>query len=75
MHLILSLAVVLLPYKYFVIYIFVALFYFAAGRLEFNAEWLSGAALATPSPIKGPRLALGLIWVVIIEASSFLGFL
>lgn len=68
MHLILSLAVIALPYKHFSIYMFVTLFYFAAGLLKFNPEWLSGAALVASSPIKGPILALGLIWVVILES-------
>ncbi|HRK06712.1 MAG TPA: hypothetical protein PLZ57_02990 [Pseudobdellovibrionaceae bacterium] len=42
-------------------------FYFAAGLLKLNAEWLSGAALADRLPLRGWLLELSLIGIVLME--------
>ncbi len=46
----------------------IALFYFWAGLLKTNYEWLSGAALETPiRPFPGPLLPLACGYVVVLE--------
>lgn len=42
-------------------------FYFAAGLLKLNPEWLSGAALADRLPLKGWLLEWSLIGIVLME--------
>jgi hypothetical protein len=44
-----------------------ALFYFWAGTLKLNQEWLSGAALYGPVPFQGWLLRAGCAWVVLLE--------
>lgn len=43
------------------------LFYFWAGTLKLNEEWLSGAALYGPVPFTGLLLRAGCAWVVVLE--------
>lgn len=57
-----------LPKKRVSYFLVLAMFYFLAGTLKLNDEWLSGAALLVPSRILyGKWLAWSLAYVVILE--------
>jgi hypothetical protein len=51
------------------------LFYFWAGTLKLNEEWLSGAALYGPVPFTGLVLRAGCAWVVVLELVLVWGLL
>ncbi|KYG62376.1 hypothetical protein AZI86_16190 [Bdellovibrio bacteriovorus] len=69
-------ALFFLPKKRVSYFLVLAMFYFLAGTLKLNNEWLSGAALLVPSIIlQGKWLAWALAYVVILELILVWGLL
>lgn len=60
-----------------VVYVYIiCIFYFCAGLLKFNQEWMSGAALVGPPPYFGPFLLVAsLAYVIILETALIWGLL
>lgn len=53
--------------------LFIVLFYFSAGLIKFNTDWLSGEAMLREPLIKGKLLELSCAYVIVLElAFSFL---
>lgn len=67
MPFVISLVYLFIPNKKLFIPFFVVSFYFAAGTLKLNPEWLSGAALLSNSIFPPKLLEFGLAGVVILE--------
>ena len=67
MPFVVSFVYLLIPNKNRFIPFFVVSFYFAAGTLKLNPEWLSGSALLTNSIFPPKLLEFGLAGVVILE--------
>jgi hypothetical protein len=69
MHGMASLAFLFVPRKREVVRVLIALFYFWAGALKLNREWLSGSALykADAFWIQGPLLPWACAYVVVLE--------
>lgn len=57
----------LLPYKEATIKVFVLMFYFTAGLIKFNSEWLSGLAMARQPAVSGKLLEVGCVLVIFLE--------
>lgn len=53
--------------------VMLGLFYFFAGLLKFNVEWLSGAAMIRPPLIGGKLLELATAFVVVLECVLVFG--
>lgn len=47
--------------------LWLVLFYFSAGIIKFNTDWLSGEALIHTPPISGKALEFALAWAVMLE--------
>lgn len=62
-----SLAFLFLSNKANVIRLFIVLFYFTAGCIKFNTDWLSGAALLQVPMFTGYWLQWSLIYVIVLE--------
>jgi hypothetical protein len=60
-------AYLMMPAKKSVCAILLALFYFGAGLLKLNPEWLSGAAMIRPPWIEGKLLEWAVAFVVFLE--------
>lgn len=69
------LAFLFLPKKKLVIKYLIVAFYFAAGTLKINIEWLSGAAMISPPVIMGDFLVSSLFYVVLLELVFVFGLL
>ncbi|KHD87882.1 MAG: hypothetical protein OM95_12755 [Bdellovibrio sp. ArHS] len=67
------LAFLFLPLKTTTIPIFIGVFYWGAGILKFDPEWLSGTALITPTFLPPALEHLGLIYCVILECIFVFG--
>lgn len=67
MHFVYQGVLLLLPFKRVALYVSLVAFYFFAGLLKINMEWLSGAALISPPIISGKILSVGLIYVIFLE--------
>ena len=65
----------LLPNKKTLVKYLIVCFYFAAGLLKINIEWLSGAAMISPPYIMGDLLVASLFYVVILELVFVFGLL
>ena len=63
------------PNKKAIIKYLIVGFYFAAGLLKLNIEWLSGAAMISPPYIMGDLLVASLFYVVILELLFSFGLL
>ncbi|MCB0377995.1 MAG: hypothetical protein KDD33_05840 [Bdellovibrionales bacterium] len=61
------LAFLFLPHKKWTIKYLIVGFYFAAGALKINIEWLSAAAMIAPPYIGGNLLMVSLIYVIYLE--------
>lgn len=73
MAFIVHLAFLFLPNKRQLIPFIIGIFYWGAGLLKFNPEWLSGVALVRPSFLSPGLQHLSLIYVVILETVLVLG--
>ncbi len=75
MHGLVSLAFLFVPGKREVLRVLIALFYFWAGTLKLDREWLSGAALyhADRFWIQGPLLPLACAYVIALEMGMVWG--
>jgi hypothetical protein len=75
MHGMASLAFLFVPRKREVVRVLIALFYFWAGALKLNREWLSGAALykADAFWIQGPLLPWACAYVIVLEMGVVFG--
>ncbi|XGC81985.1 hypothetical protein ACES2L_05745 [Bdellovibrio bacteriovorus] len=67
MAFIVHLAFLFLPHKKQLIPFIIGIFYWGAGLLKFNPEWLSGVALVRPSFLSPLLQHISLIYVVILE--------
>lgn len=67
------LAFLLLPTKIITIPFFIGVFYWGAGILKFDPEWLSGTALITPSFLPSAVEHISLIYAVILECIFVFG--
>lgn len=66
---ILTFAFLFLPEKALSMRIFLVLFYWAAGLIKFNTDWLSGAAMIRPAWVSGKLLEVLCAYVVVLEIS------
>lgn len=66
-HFLLAFTFFFLPKKRASLTLCLVMFYFLAGTLKLNLEWLSGATLLTPSILEGKVLSLALSYVVVLE--------
>jgi hypothetical protein len=75
MHGLVSLCFLFVPGKREVLRVLIALFYFWAGTLKLNREWLSGAALyhADRFWIQGPLLPIACGYVIVLEMGMVWG--
>lgn len=69
------LAYLFIPHKKIVIKYLIVAFYFAAGLLKINIEWLSGAAMINPPVIMGSFLVASLFYVILLELVFVFGLL
>jgi hypothetical protein len=60
-------AFLFIPNKKSLLPVLLVSFYFFAGLLKFNQEWLTGAALLRRPIIEGPLLGAGLYYVILLE--------
>ncbi|UOF02474.1 HTTM domain-containing protein [Bdellovibrio reynosensis] len=73
MGFIVHLAFLFVPHKKQLIPFIIGIFYWGAGLLKFNPEWLSGVALVRPSFLSPLLQHLSLIYVVILETILVFG--
>nr|BFD63839.1 hypothetical protein BdHM001_25200 [Bdellovibrio sp. HM001] len=66
-------AFLFLPYKKTLIPLCLGIFYWGAGVLKLNPEWLSGVALIHPSALPGALEHAGLVYAVLLECILVLG--
>ncbi|WP_374028938.1 hypothetical protein [Bdellovibrio bacteriovorus] len=66
-------AFLFLPHKKIIIPFFLGIFYWGAGILKFDPEWLSGVALITPSFLPPVLQHLSLLYAVVLECILVFG--
>jgi len=67
------LAFLFFPHKKTLIPFLIGIFYWGAGILKFDPEWLSGVALITPSFLPAPLQHASLLYAVILECILVFG--
>lgn len=68
-----QIAFLFFPHKKVLIPFFIGIFYWGAGILKFDPEWLSGVALITPSFLPSQLQHVSLIYAVILECILVFG--
>jgi hypothetical protein len=70
-----TIAFLFLPAKVSTIPLLICLFYFAAGLLKINVEWVSGNALTNFPPVSAPLVEIACTYVLVLELLIVFGCL